>query len=222
MAKINFNVDAYTARLIGRENVSKLNGAILELVKNTYDADASICIIYYDDASETLYICDNGSGMTQQTIKEHWMTIGKSTKKKVYVSKSGRVQTGAKGIGRFALDRIADECTMLTHSEEGGALWTVDWRDFDKESAITDITSELENSNVMFGEFVNDIPNENCKRLISEKFDKSGTIFKLQLLRDRWNSKRIENIKSELMTLIPYELSSIFNIYLFDNSTATL
>ena len=119
MAKINFNVDAYTARLIGRENVSKLNGAILELVKNTYDADASICIIYYDDKSEVLYIGDNGSGMTQTIIKKHWMTIGRSTKKTVYVSKSGRVQTGAKGIGRFALDRIADQCTMLTHSEEG-------------------------------------------------------------------------------------------------------
>ena len=46
MAKIPFNVDAYTAKLIGRENVSKLDGAILELVKNTYDADASICLLY--------------------------------------------------------------------------------------------------------------------------------------------------------------------------------
>ena len=32
--KIPFNVDAYTARLIGRENVAKIDGAILELVKN--------------------------------------------------------------------------------------------------------------------------------------------------------------------------------------------
>lgn len=47
MSKVNFNVNAYTARLIGRENVATLNGAILELVKNTYDADASICILYY-------------------------------------------------------------------------------------------------------------------------------------------------------------------------------
>ena len=42
MPKIPFNVDAYTAKLIGRENVSKLDGAVLELVKNTYDADASV------------------------------------------------------------------------------------------------------------------------------------------------------------------------------------
>jgi len=222
MAKINFNVDAYTARLIGRENVSKLNGAILELVKNTYDADASVCVIYYDDDSEALYIADNGFGMTQDIIKKHWMTIGRSTKKNTYTSKSGRVQTGAKGIGRFALDRIADQCSMLTRSDEGGALWSVDWRDFDKESAITDISADLENSTIKFREFVDDIPNYICKELISGKFDKSGTIFKLQLLRDSWNTKRIENIKNELMTLIPHELSNIFNIYLFDNSTATL
>lgn len=35
MAKIPFNVDAYTARLIGHENVSKLEGAVVKLVKNT-------------------------------------------------------------------------------------------------------------------------------------------------------------------------------------------
>ena len=48
MARIPFNVSAKTARLIGRENVSKLDGAVLELVKNTYDADASVCLLYYE------------------------------------------------------------------------------------------------------------------------------------------------------------------------------
>ena len=64
MAKVSFNVDAYTARLIGRENVAKLNGAVLELVKNTYDADASVCFLYYDESMQELYIGDNGCGMT--------------------------------------------------------------------------------------------------------------------------------------------------------------
>ena len=102
MEKIPFNVDAYTARLIGRENVSKLNGAIIELVKNTYDADATICVLYYEKTTNSLYIADNGCGMTKDVIIKHWMTIGRSTKKKQFISKSGRVQTGAKGIGRFA------------------------------------------------------------------------------------------------------------------------
>lgn len=41
---IQFNVDAYTAKLIGRENVSKLEGAVLEIVKNAYDADAKLSV----------------------------------------------------------------------------------------------------------------------------------------------------------------------------------
>lgn len=80
MEKIPFNVDAYTARLIGRENVSKLNGAIIELVKNTYDADATICVLYYEKTTNSLYIADNGCGMTKDVIIKHWMTIGRSTK----------------------------------------------------------------------------------------------------------------------------------------------
>ena len=65
MSKVNFNVNAYTARLIGRENVATLNGAILELVKNTYDADASICLLYYDDIDQSVYLMDNGCGMNK-------------------------------------------------------------------------------------------------------------------------------------------------------------
>ena len=74
MPKIPFNVDAYTARLIGRENVSKLNGAILELVKNTYDADASVCFVYFDEIRQEVYIGDNGCGMTPEIIRTNWMT----------------------------------------------------------------------------------------------------------------------------------------------------
>ena len=69
MKKIPFNVNAYAARLIGRENVSKLEGAILELVKNTYDADATICLLYYNNKDKYLLIADNGCGMNEDTEK---------------------------------------------------------------------------------------------------------------------------------------------------------
>lgn len=45
---VNFNVSARTARLIGRENVATSDGAIIELVKNTYDADSKYCIVFFD------------------------------------------------------------------------------------------------------------------------------------------------------------------------------
>ncbi|MEG7530301.1 MAG: ATP-binding protein, partial [Hungatella sp.] len=60
--EIGFDVDAYTARLIGRENVSKLEGAILELVKNAYDADARTIFLYYSQIQNCIYIMDNGTG----------------------------------------------------------------------------------------------------------------------------------------------------------------
>jgi hypothetical protein len=46
--QVSFNVSARTARLIGRENVATSEGAIIELVKNTYDADSDICVVYFD------------------------------------------------------------------------------------------------------------------------------------------------------------------------------
>ena len=48
MEKIKFNVSSKTARLIGRENISDLNGAIIELVKNAYDADADSVYIKFN------------------------------------------------------------------------------------------------------------------------------------------------------------------------------
>lgn len=220
MSKVSFNVDAYTARLIGRENVAKLNGAILELVKNTYDADASVCFIYFDENKQEVYIGDNGCGMTSEIICTNWMTIGRSSKKERYISKAGRVQTGAKGIGRFALDRIADQCTMLTISDsEGGYTWTVDWRDFERESEITDVSADLSPANISFIDFAHQIKNEDLRKLIREKFNNHGTIFKLSMLRDEWNTARLDDLKNELNSLIPSEMSNIFQIYLFDNKS---
>ena len=83
---IQFNVDAYTAKLIGRENVSKLEGAVLEIVKNAYDADAKLFCFYWSEKNNCIYILDNGTGMKEEILREHWMTIGNSSKKRAYRS----------------------------------------------------------------------------------------------------------------------------------------
>lgn len=140
---IQFNVDAYTAKLIGRENVSKLEGAVLEIVKNAYDADAKIFCMYYSQEQQCIYVLDNGSGMKESVLRDHWMTIGNSSKKKVFKTAGNRIQTGAKGIGRFALDRISDRCEMLTVSEDGGLEWIVNWEDFDELKKLSDVKAKL-------------------------------------------------------------------------------
>ena len=122
--KIPFKVSARTAKLIGLENFSTEEGAVIELVKNTYDADAKNCILIFDfktkieiiknaeDVEEkiekfdaensSIYIIDNGIGMNDRIIENQWMTIGTDNKLYEHTTEGGRVKTGAKGIGRFA------------------------------------------------------------------------------------------------------------------------
>lgn len=220
MAKISFNVDAYTARLIGRENVSKLDGAVIELIKNTYDADASLCFLYYDDKKNVLYLGDNGCGMTEDVIRRHWMTIGRSSKKESFVSKGGRTQTGEKGIGRFALDRIANKCKMLTGTEnfKERLLWTVDWGMFASGKNITDVNAELEMTDIDFAEFVADCSNVNVYHLIKECWADHGSIFKMSDLRDEWSEDVMKQLRENLSSLIPVELSTEYGLYCFTNT----
>ena len=48
MEKIQFAVSAKTARLIGRENISGVDGAVIELIKNAYDADATCVFVQFN------------------------------------------------------------------------------------------------------------------------------------------------------------------------------
>ena len=150
---VQFNVDAYTAKLIGRENVSKLEGAVLEIVKNAYDADAKVFCLYYSESHNCIYIIDNGTGMEEEVLRTHWMTIGKSSKKINYKTAKNRTQTGAKGIGRFALDRISDRCEMLTISNEGGLEWIVNWADFDGNLNLSDVKAKLYDTDESLSEY---------------------------------------------------------------------
>ncbi len=219
--KISFNVNAYTARLIGRENVSTLDGAILELVKNTYDADANKCILYYDEIENALYLMDNGTGMTEEIIEKHWMTIGNSSKHTDYITRTGRIQTGAKGIGRFALDRVSDNCVMYTKNslDDNIIEWKVNWNDFERVHNLTDVTADINylNKNKL-GDCIS-LNNKSLKNIMSKYFTKTGTIFKLTSLREVWNDDLIIQIKKSLGSLIPPGIENEFSIYFFNNDT---
>lgn len=83
MSQIPFTVSARTAKLIGQENFSNAEGAIIELVKNTYDADSQYCFILFENIgtlNATIYIIDFGCGMNDTTIQNCWMTIGTDDK----------------------------------------------------------------------------------------------------------------------------------------------
>lgn len=217
MARIPFNVSAKTARLIGRENVSNLEGALIELIKNTYDADAKKCIVYYENSTDRLFIIDNGFGMNKDVLVKNWMTIGNSTKKDSIYTKSGRVNTGEKGIGRFALDRISEKCRMLTISKDECFEWIVNWESFDSSEMITDTYAELNDSSDSIYEYLNDIENKFLYEMLENEFAKTGTCFVLENLRDKWNEVVIERIRNSLKKLLPPMENNIFELFFFQS-----
>lgn len=221
MARIPFNVSAKTARLIGRENVSNLEGALIELIKNTYDADAKKCVVYYESSTDRLFIIDNGIGMNKDVIINNWMTIGNSTKKESVFTKSGRVNTGEKGIGRFALDRISEKCTMLTVSKDERFEWLVNWENFDSSEMITDTYAELNDISENIPEFLSDLGNEFLCDMLKSDFTGTGTCFVLEDLRDQWNEVVIERVKSSLQKLLPPMENNVFELFFFLQDTKT-
>ncbi len=221
MNEVYFNVSARTARLIGQENFTSAEGAVIELVKNSYDADASISIVLIDTFNDCMYIIDNGEGMTSDIIKKHWMTIG--TDNKAYVSRASdsRIKTGAKGIGRFALDRLGTECEMWTKTEkEMGVHWSVNWKQFETEKSITDIKATLELQDIFFQiKLIEILGGFDLQDDFYNNWTESGTIIKIKHLKDDWqeyeNSNAVLDLQDSLETLIPPLEKDSFKIYLF-------
>lgn len=139
MEKMKYKISSRATILIGREGVSRADGAAIELIKNTYDADADFCYIAFDIADDAIYIVDNGVGMNKATIESAWMLIGTDNKKTNYISDGRRVKSGEKGIGRFALDRLGSKCVMYTKSEaEQLIYWFNNWDNFEEDGKTLD------------------------------------------------------------------------------------
>ena len=112
--------DSTIAELLGVQNFSNDEVAVLELVKNAYDANALIVTLEFIDKT-TLKITDNGDGMDSEDIKKHWMHIGKSNKGYDFIDTNNnvRVQAGAKGVGRFALSRLGKNIQLYKPPRPG-------------------------------------------------------------------------------------------------------
>lgn len=283
MKPLKFKVSAKTARLFGRENASNAEAAISELIKNTYDADATTCLVcflpkylsppktlsaeeyqylhgkskqiaqYYEledngraslrnadpDWKEEarpilnrltdIWIIDNGSGMTAEIIEECWMVIGTNDKELNVISRKGRARTGAKGIGRFALDRLGNHCSLYSSSEVNGKIqslrWEVDWREFDGAGKVLDeISAQLEEGAEPLGEVLAILnsyaglgPAISSATRTNARWQ-TGTAIRIGLLRDDWTNHEVNHLYNTLGALIPPIEQKELKLFLFDAS----
>ena len=130
-------------RTLGSDLISSDKVALIELVKNSYDADASVVLIRFygplKQAKGRVEVWDDGHGMDVATLQRAWLDIATDTKRRRPHSNRGRRVLGEKGIGRLAAARLGHEMmlvTRMTNADEVKLL--IDWTDFDREDAYLD------------------------------------------------------------------------------------
>lgn len=129
MKRLKYQVeDSTIAELLGVTNFATADSAVLEIVKNAYDAGASNLVIDIEEGKLTFR--DDGFGMSSSDIEQNWMSVGKSSKGYVFKDRKGesRIQAGSKGVGRFALARLGSNVLLRSkRAGKDGVVWETDW-----------------------------------------------------------------------------------------------
>jgi HSP90 family molecular chaperone len=123
--KLQFRPRARIIRTIGDQLISGPEAAVIELVKNAYDADASFASIKFKPPLEVgkgrIVFIDDGVGMTLADIQNKWMEPATTSKSATRLSSiRQRRMMGSKGIGRFAAAKLGSKMAMNSVSTQDG------------------------------------------------------------------------------------------------------
>ncbi|KRB59662.1 ATP-binding protein [Flavobacterium sp. Root186] len=200
--KLHFKTNVLLKSIIGKDLITDDNIAVLELVKNSFDAlSKSVNIIFsniFDENIENskLVIQDFGKGMNEKDIQDKWLNIAYSEKKN---SKNigDRLLAGNKGVGRFSCDRLGEYLNLYTRTSNDETInhLYIDWTKFEiddnLELNIQDIDLRLVKLSV--DEFITYTGYDSFS---------SGTILEIKKLRREWDYNKILNLKNNLEKLI--------------------
>ncbi|MFF4663010.1 ATP-binding protein [Streptomyces sp. NPDC001282] len=142
---------------LGEDLITDSMQALIELVKNCYDADATWAEIVINTglaetdnpANPSIVIRDNGSGMSVEQIRRGWLTISNSVKREMkaqgLTTHRGRTPLGDKGLGRLGAQRLGDIVSIVTRPVDAGVEHelTIDWRAFQSRSSLQEVDLTL-------------------------------------------------------------------------------
>lgn len=214
MKNVKFDINPHVINQLGAELVSDDITALMELVKNSYDADASYVIIKimsdnsyidsyikYKNQKGYIIVEDDGFGMDENTILKSWLTISYSNKRAINGAKKktpqGRTPLGDKGLGRLSTQRLADCCEIFTSKDAAKEKLHIafNWRDFENVDQLSSVPV-----------FFDSIPTNEGKgtKLILTNLHNSNS----------WKGEKLEKFKAHLSQMIsPYSESRPFNVY---------
>ena len=204
--------------MLGEQLIKNDRVALVELLKNSYDADATLARVVFAnfgdglraEPSSTLVLVDNGDGMSETVVRDHWLNPATAVKadRKAASPKTPKNRTiqGEKGIGRFAMFKLGSAATMVTREREADTELVVN---FDL-SFLDDRDSTKEQS----PRFLDEIRVSLVER-VPEVFDsvnpdgnqsEHGTRIVIQNLRSAWSeqvAKRAFEDIARLQPLVP-------------------
>jgi signal transduction histidine kinase len=200
--RVPFSIHPRAFKALGADLVTNDIVAIIELVKNAYDAYATDVEIRFregDDGEQVLEIEDNGCGMDLATLQGAWCVVATSYRQEHPVATlRGRPQrrtSGEKGLGRLSAARLGSNLEMLTQTS-AGLCWrvTVDWEVLAKAVSM-----------------------DECEVCIVQEathhFNKSGTMIRIAPLRHRWDEAMFDDLRDNLARLLPpFETPENFTI----------
>ena len=177
-----FSVDTHLFRELGELLVGRESTALIELVKNAYDADATEVTVFGENIGDpkrgVIRISDNGVGMNPDTFQRGFLRVAARLKtdgdrKSI---RFARRFTGAKGIGRLAAHKLARKIEVLSipWSATGKAVvgvdGAIDWNKVEAVETLDDVDEDAVSAS---------------ERPV-KRSDRHGTTLTLSGLRQKW------------------------------------
>jgi signal transduction histidine kinase len=203
-----FSVDTKLFRELGELLVGRDSTALVELIKNAYDADATEVIVEGRDfatSQASIVVRDNGIGMNTEEFQAGFLTIGGRTKTEGSRRSRWfkRRYTGEKGVGRLAAHKLGHCLSVVSRrwddgkrdEVEGfrarnGIRAVIDWDAIERLKTL----AEIEKSE--------SVKLENLAlRQPASRW--AGTRLSISPLRKSWTDGDIDSFFSEVMTLTP-------------------
>ena len=237
-----FEPYARLMNILGDQLITDKKVAVIELVKNCYDADAKNVQVRFlnmnnygknylsENEQPYIEIEDDGEGMTINTIRTVWLrpaTPNKLKKKNIQDirTKLGRKIQGEKGIGRFAIHKLGERIQLFTKAFSDNEIKVdIDFTEFNPEKY------DLFNQTITDQKLLKDIDiNWSIQNPAEEIIKPNGTLIRISHLRgEEWTKNDYDDIYKAIQRLVtPYdenaeylgvEFKSDFSVELFVNN----
>ncbi len=218
---LSFKPYARLLTMLGEQLIKNERIALVELIKNSYDADANWVKVTFENFDEEfrplgsnakIIIEDDGLGMDRDIIENHWVnpaTPSKLLKKKVKqnsTTRQGRVIQGEKGIGRFALLKLGRYIEMTTRAKNSSSESTVklDISKYDEDFLNNDQGMFLDEIKMSLSDA------DPAEIIIREKIPVGGrnitrkphgTRIEISHLQSAWTREKVKEVYRDLMRL---------------------